>query len=44
MLNPEAPLIDSTCVLQAKSDNFISKDANLEFYLSVYPLVHSLYW
>ena len=31
---------DSTCVLEAKPCNLISKDTNLVFYLSVYKLVH----
>ena len=36
-----ASLAMSTSVLKAEPGKLISKDANLVFYLSVYPLFHS---
>ena len=33
---------DSTCVLKVEPGKLISKDANLVFYLSVYPLLNTL--
>ena len=33
---------DSTCVLKAEPGKLISKDANLVFYLSFYPLLNTL--
>ena len=44
LLNREALQSDSTCVIKAQPGDFISKDVNLVFYLSLYPLVHSSNW